>query len=147
MPATNQIYQEGKETMTRDIATMDMVRTYEVVLTRMSNGSLYYTPCLVLNGRPTTWNGRMHKYARTARQALPKWAADRELSLVNAHIKDSGDVSVYTGNPIWEYCYPYEVSTTFHHRADTSQKIRYATMRCQYDMSAQIITIDEKDAR
>lgn len=120
---------------------MEMTRTYEVVRIQPSYGAYYYSPCLVLDGRPTTWHGRMHQYPRTARLALPKWAADREASLTKAHIKDTGDISIYTDNPIWEYCYPYEVSTTFHHRADTSQKIRYATMRCQFDRHAEIVTL------
>jgi len=125
----------------RDIATMDMTRTYEVVRIMPVYGSPYFSPCLVLNGRPTTWHGRMHEYPRTARLALPKWAAAREADLANAHIVDTGDVSVYTGNPMWEYHYTYEVSTTFHHRADTSQKIRHTIMRCQFDRHAEIVTL------
>ncbi len=118
-----------------------MTRTYEVVRIKPQYGTYYYSPCLVLNGQPTTWHGRMHQYPRTARQALAKWAAAREADLANAYMRDIPQQDNQSDSPMWEYCYTYRVSTTFHHRADVSEKIRKTTVRCQFDDRAEIVTL------
>jgi hypothetical protein len=107
----------------RDIGTMQMQRTYEVVRVKPQYGVCYYSPCLLLDGRPTSMHGKMHQYPRTARKALKKWAKQVEADLVNATIVDAGENASYGNGAMWDYHY----------------ETVPATRRCYFDALAQII--------
>ena len=123
----------------RDIATMQMQRTYEVVRIRGRVGGEYFTPCLVLDGRPTSIQGRCHNYARTARKALAKWAKQVEADLVNATIVDDGENSSYENAAMWDYHFEYVYKGNSHAHGFFQDRILRATRRCYFDPLARII--------
>ena len=120
-------------TQQRDIGTMQMQRTYEVVRIRGRVGGEYFTPCLVLDGRPTSIQGRSHNFARTARKALAKWAKGVEADLVNATIRDDGENTSWEGVAMWDYHYEYVC------KGNEQDRTVPATRRCWFDPLARII--------
>lgn len=124
---------------TRDIGTVEMERTYEVVRVHPQYGVCYYTPCLLLDGRPTSIQGRMHQYPRTARTALKKWAKQVEIDLANATITDGGENTSYTNLPMWDYCYEYVYKGNAHIYGYEHDRIVTSTRRCSFDIRTTII--------
>lgn len=124
---------------TRDIGTTEMKRTYEVVRVHPQYGCCYYTPCLLLDGRPTSIQGRMHQYPRTARTALKKWAKQIETDLANATITDNGENTSYTNLPMWDYHYMYFSKGNAHIHGYEQDRTVPATRRCSFDIRATII--------
>jgi hypothetical protein len=124
---------------TRDIGTTEMKRTYEVVRVHPQYGCCYYTPCLLLDGRPTSIQGRMHQYPRTARTALKKWAKQVEIDLANATITDNGENTSYTNLPMWDYHFMYfSKGNTYPHGYEYDRMLT-TTRRCSFDIRATII--------
>lgn len=123
----------------RDIGTMQMQRTYEVVRIRGRVGGEYFTPCLVLDGRPTSIQGRCHQYARTARKALTKWAKQVEAELVNATIIDGGENTSWEGVAMWDYHYRYVDKGNAHAHAYEYDRLLATTRRCHFDSCARIM--------
>ena len=123
----------------RDIGTMQMQRTYEVVRIRGRVGGEYFTPCLVLDGRPTSIQGRCHQYPRTARKALPKWAKQVEADLVEATIVDNGENTGWEGVAMWNYHFEYVYKGNAHIHGFKQDRTVPATRRCWFDPLARII--------
>jgi len=123
----------------RDIGTTQMQRTYEVVRIRGRVGGEYFTPCLVLDGRPTSIQGRMHQYPRTARKALPKWAKQVEADLVEATIVDGGENTGWEGVAMWDYRFEYVYQGNAHIHGFEQDRTMPATRRCWFDPLARII--------
>ena len=123
----------------RDIGTMQMQRTYEVVRVKPQYGVCYYSPCLLLDGRPTSMHGKMHQYPRTARKALTKWAKQVEADLVNATIVDAGENASYGNGAMWDYHYEYVYKGNAHIHGYEQDRTVPATRRCYFDALAQII--------
>jgi len=123
----------------RDIGTMQMQRTYEVVRIRGRVGGEYFTPCLVLDGRPTSIQGRSHQYPRTARKALAKWAKQVEADLINATIVDDGENTSWEGVAMWDYHYEYVYKGNAHIHGYEQDRTVPATRRCWFDPLARII--------
>ena len=123
----------------RDIGTMQMQRTYEVVRIRGRVGGEYFTPCLVLDGRPTSIQGRSHNFARTARKALTKWAKQVEADLVNATITDHGENTSWEGVAMWDYHFEYVYKGNAHIHGYEYDRTLPATRRCWFDPLARII--------
>jgi hypothetical protein len=123
----------------RDIATMQMQRTYEVVRIRGRVGGEYFTPCLVLDGRPTSIQGRSHNYVRTARKALTKWAKQVEADLVNATIVDDGENASWEGVAMWDYHFEYVYKGNAHAHGYNHDRTLLTTRRCWFDPFARII--------
>lgn len=123
----------------RDIGTMQMQRTYEVVRIRGRVGGEYFTPCLVLDGRPTSIQGRSHNYARTARKALSQWARQMEFDMKYATITDDGENTSWEGVAMWTYHYEYVYKGNAHIHGYEHDRIVPATRRCWFDPLARII--------
>lgn len=131
------------EPQARDIGTIEMKRTYEVVRIRGRVGGEYFTPCLVLDGRPTSCqSGRGHNYARTARKALAKWAKQIEAELANATITDDGENSSWENAAMWTYHYEYVYKGNAHIHGYEHDRIVTATRRCYFDPCARIISAE-----
>lgn len=122
----------------RDIGTMQMQRTYEVVRVKYGYGVCHYTPCLLLDGRPTSIQGRSHEFDRTARKALKKWAAKVEADLVNATIIDAGENASYGNGAMWDYHYEYVYKGNAHIHGYEQDRIVPATRRCYFHPCATI---------
>lgn len=127
------------EPQPRDIGTIEMKRTYEVVRIQGRVGGEYYTPCLVLDGRPTSIQGRLHQYPRTARKALAKWAKQVEADLINATIVDYGENTSWEGVAMWDYHYEYVYKGNAHIHGYKQDRTVPATRRCWFDPLARII--------
>lgn len=123
----------------RDIGTMEMQRTYEVVRIRGRVGGEYFTPCLVLDGRPTSIQGRSHNYARTARKALTQWARQMEFDMKYATITDDGENTSWEGVAMWTYHYEYVYKGNAHIHGYEHDRTVPATRRCWFDPFARII--------
>lgn len=126
----------------RDIGTMQMQRTYEVVWIRGRVGCEYFTPCLVLDGRPTSCQGRMHKCPRTARKALTQWARQFEFDMKYATITDDGENSSYENAAMWTYHYEYVYKGNAHAHGYEHDRIVTTTRRCYFDPCARIIAAE-----
>jgi len=126
-------------TQPRDIGTMQMQRTYEVVRVKPQYGDFYYSPCLLLDGRPTSMHGRMHQYPRTARKALAKWAAQIEADLANATITDDGENTSWEGVPMWTYHFAYVYKGNAHLHGYEQDRTVVSTRRCSFDASVEIV--------
>lgn len=127
------------EPQARDIGTIEMKRTYEVVRIRGRVGGEYFTPCLVLDGRPTSIQGRCHNYPRTARKALTQWARQVEFDMKYATITDDGENSSYENAAMWTYHYEYVYKGNAHAHGYEHDRILTATRRCYFDPCARII--------
>ena len=92
--------------MSRDIATLTMQRTYGIARITVDHrgGYHYYTPTLLLDGRPTCWdNSTSHQTYRTAQKHLARFAAAVEQQFAQPiEIIDTG-LTTSDGEQMWDY--------------------------------------------
>ena len=114
--------------MSRDIATLDMVRTYAVTAVTTRDG-VTYSATLLLNGRITNWNSMIghHTYAAAAKQ-MRRFIAKVEDDFTHIiAVRDSGENALWSDLPMGEYIYAPQQSMS-------------ATRRIYFPTDRQVVT-------
>lgn len=103
--------------MSRDIATLDMARTYAVTAVSTRDG-VRYSPTLLLDGRITDWNSMIghHTYAAAAKQ-MRRFIAKVEDDFTRIiAVRDTGENALWSDLPMWDYIYAPKQSLSATHR-------------------------------
>jgi len=125
--------------MTRDIATLTMHRTYGIARISVDSfgGYHYYTPTLLLDGRPTCWdNSTMHQTYRTAHKHLARFAAAVEQQFAEPiELIDTG-LTTSDGEQMWDYASDTHRAASVYGAAHTTRSYR----RCYFSQRHIIVT-------
>jgi hypothetical protein len=130
-------------TLTRDIATIDMVRTYAVTRVTTHDGrSTWYTPTLILNGRATDYdNNIMHQTPQTAAKHLRAFAQSVEAMYADPTfaIVDSNLNQAWGGVAMWDFTHDTYIEAKDWGFATMPAQTLRSTRRSSFDARRRIV--------